>query len=88
MPGTPAPPGYLYHLILGHPVESVTLKIPLPKAGLGVPSLPELNHSQLHAVKSVLQQPLSLIQVRWGPGDWKLRRVGLENAAGKPYPVA
>lgn len=55
--------GYLYHLILGHPVEPVTLKIPLPKAGLGVPTLPELNHSQLHAVKSVLQQPLSLIQV-------------------------
>ncbi|KAG2435081.1 hypothetical protein HXX76_007168 [Chlamydomonas incerta] len=60
--------GYLYHLILGHPVESVTLKIPLPKAGLGVPSLPELNHSQLHAVKSVLQQPLSLIQGPPGTG--------------------
>ncbi len=44
-------------------MEPVTLKIPLPKAGLGVPTLPELNHSQLHAVKSVLQQPLSLIQV-------------------------
>jgi hypothetical protein len=59
----PRPAGYLYHQILGHPVEPVTLKIPLPKAGLAVPSLPELNHSQLHAVKSVLQQPLSLIQV-------------------------
>ncbi|GIL94261.1 hypothetical protein Vretimale_509 [Volvox reticuliferus] len=60
--------GYLYHLILGHPVEPVTLKIPLPKAGLGVPTLPELNHSQLHAVKSVLQQPLSLIQGPPGTG--------------------
>ncbi|GLC57612.1 ATP-dependent helicase NAM7 [Pleodorina starrii] len=60
--------GYLYHLILGHPVEPVTLKIPLPKAGLAVPTLPELNHSQLHAVKSVLQQPLSLIQGPPGTG--------------------
>ncbi|EFJ52298.1 hypothetical protein VOLCADRAFT_86581, partial [Volvox carteri f. nagariensis] len=60
--------GYLYHLILGHPVESVTLKIPLPKAGFAVPTLPELNHSQLHAVKSVLHQPLSLIQGPPGTG--------------------
>jgi regulator of nonsense transcripts 1 len=44
-------------------VEPITLRIPLPKSGFSAPNLPELNHSQLHAVKSVLQQPLSLIQV-------------------------
>ena len=27
------------------------------------PGLPELNHSQVYAVKTVLQRPLSLIQV-------------------------
>lgn len=44
-------------------VEPITLRIPLPKSGFSAPNLPELNHSQLHAVRSVLQQPLSLIQV-------------------------
>lgn len=52
-------------------VEPITLRIPLPKSGFSAPNLPELNHSQLHAVRSVLQQPLSLIQVRvchlWPP---------------------
>jgi hypothetical protein len=51
-----------------HPqVEPITLRIPLPKSGFSAPNLPELNHSQLHAVRSVLQQPLSLIQVCLGP---------------------
>lgn len=60
--------GYLFHKILGHDLEPVTLKIPLPKKGFSVPNLPELNHSQIHAVKSVLQQPLSLIQGPPGTG--------------------
>ena len=81
--------GYLYHLILGHEVETVTLKIPLPKKGLNVPTLPELNHSQLHAVKSVLQQPLSLIQVGGqgrGVHAWSVRMVayGHVGHAGLP----
>jgi regulator of nonsense transcripts 1 len=33
-----------------------------------VPNLPELNHSQVYAVKSVLQKPLSLIQGPPGTG--------------------
>lgn len=49
-------------------VEPIVLKIPLPKTGYSAPSLPELNHSQLHAVRSVLQQPLSLIQGPPGTG--------------------
>lgn len=31
---------------------------------VSAPTLPDLNHSQIYAVKSVLQKPLSLIQVR------------------------
>lgn len=30
---------------------------------VSAPNLPDLNHSQVYAVKSVLQKPLSLIQV-------------------------
>ena len=53
--------GYLYHRLLGHDIEQQTLKNSVPSR-LSVPGLPELNHSQLAAVKSVLQRPLSLIQ--------------------------
>lgn len=60
--------GYLFHILLGHEVEPITLRIPLPKASFSAPNLPELNHSQLHAVRSVLQQPLSLIQGPPGTG--------------------
>lgn len=48
--------------LLGHDVEPQTLRVALPKR-FSVPGLPELNHSQLQAIKSVLQKPLSLIQV-------------------------
>lgn len=53
--------GYLYHRLLGHEVEPQLLKTSLPSA-LSVPGLAELNHSQLTAVRAVLQRPLSLIQ--------------------------
>lgn len=54
--------GYIYHKLLGHEVEDVVIKCQLPKR-FSVPNLPELNHSQVYAVKTVLQRPLSLIQV-------------------------
>ncbi|KAI8467101.1 MAG: P-loop containing nucleoside triphosphate hydrolase protein [Monoraphidium minutum] len=60
--------GYLFHCVLGHPVEPLSLRILLPSGGCSAPNLPELNHSQLHAVRSVLQQPLSLIQGPPGTG--------------------
>jgi len=53
--------GYLYHLLLGHEVEPQTIRTNLPSK-IFAPGLPELNHSQVAAVKSVLQKPLSLIQ--------------------------
>ena len=54
--------GYIYHKLLGHEVEDVVIKCQLPKR-FSAPDLPELNHSQVYAVKTVLQRPLSLIQV-------------------------
>lgn len=59
--------GYLYHKLLGHEVESQPMKITLPKR-FSAPGLPELNHSQVSAVKNVLQRALSLIQGPPGTG--------------------
>lgn len=59
--------GYIYHKLLGHEVEDVVIKCSLPKR-FSAPSLPELNHSQVYAVKTVLQRPLSLIQGPPGTG--------------------
>ncbi|KAJ3147016.1 hypothetical protein HDU89_005824 [Geranomyces variabilis] len=58
---------YIYHRLLGHDVEPQTLKITMPKR-FTAPNLPDLNHSQVFAVKSVLQKPLSLIQGPPGTG--------------------
>ncbi|KAJ3020935.1 hypothetical protein HKX48_009468 [Thoreauomyces humboldtii] len=58
---------YIYHRLLGHDVEPQTLKINMPKR-FTAPNLPDLNHSQVFAVKSVLQKPLSLIQGPPGTG--------------------
>ena len=59
--------GFLYHTILGHPIEPQIIKTALP-AKIHAPGLPELNHSQVAAIKSVLQKPLSLIQGPPGTG--------------------
>ncbi|KAI8895408.1 hypothetical protein BC833DRAFT_162085 [Globomyces pollinis-pini] len=52
---------YIYHKLLGHDVEPQVLRTNLPKR-MTAPNLPELNISQVNAIKSVLQKPLSLIQ--------------------------
>ena len=54
--------GYLYHVLLGHDVEAQSLSTARLPAKLSAPGLPELNHSQLAAVRSILSKPLSLIQ--------------------------
>ncbi|XP_048583576.1 regulator of nonsense transcripts 1 [Nematostella vectensis] len=59
--------GYVYHKLLGHEVEEQMVKCQLPKR-FSAPGLPELNHSQVYAVKTVLQRPLSLIQGPPGTG--------------------
>jgi regulator of nonsense transcripts 1 len=53
--------GYIFHRLLGHEVAAAPMKTQMPKK-YSVPGLPELNSSQIAAVKSVLQKPLSLIQ--------------------------
>ena len=58
---------YIYHKLLGHEVEDMVMKVNLPKR-FSVPGLPELNHSQVYAVKTVLQRHLSLIQGPPGTG--------------------
>ncbi|KAL6708652.1 ATP-dependent RNA helicase [Coniothyrium glycines] len=59
--------GYIFHRLLGHEVASAPMKIQIPRK-FSVPGLPELNASQINAVKSVLQKPLSLIQGPPGTG--------------------
>lgn len=59
--------GYLYHCLLGHEVEPQSFRVNLPRR-YSPPGLPELNHSQVQAVKAVLQKPLSLIQGPPGTG--------------------
>lgn len=58
---------YLYYKILGTPVPETLLEVTVP-ANVNVPHMTELNHSQIHAVGSVLQRPLSLIQGPPGTG--------------------
>ena len=59
--------GYIFHRLLGHEVAAAPMKTQLPKK-FSVPGLPDLNGSQINAVKSVLQKPLSLIQGPPGTG--------------------
>ena len=61
--------GYIYHKLLGHPAEEQLIANPkLPeKDDFTAPGLPPLNESQVQAVASVLQRPMSLIQ---GPREF------------------
>eukprot|EP00163_Fabomonas_tropica_P009292 TRINITY_DN1909_c0_g1_i2.p1 TRINITY_DN1909_c0_g1~~TRINITY_DN1909_c0_g1_i2.p1 ORF type:complete len:1112 (+),score=271.16 TRINITY_DN1909_c0_g1_i2:105-3440(+) len=59
--------GYIYHRLLGHELEPHALRVNLPKR-FSAPGLPELNHSQVNAVKTVLQRAVSLIQGPPGTG--------------------
>eukprot|EP01004_Peranema_trichophorum_P001106 NODE_112_length_3655_cov_37.138732_g94_i0.p1 GENE.NODE_112_length_3655_cov_37.138732_g94_i0~~NODE_112_length_3655_cov_37.138732_g94_i0.p1 ORF type:complete len:728 (-),score=118.34 NODE_112_length_3655_cov_37.138732_g94_i0:511-2694(-) len=58
---------YLYHKLLGHTIEPQNLRVTLPRH-FHAPGLPELNLSQVSAVKSVIQKPMSLIQGPPGTG--------------------
>jgi hypothetical protein len=72
----------------------VALKIPQPKHGYSAPNMPELNHSQISAVKAVLQSPLSLIQGPPGTGKtvtsativYHLASAGLGQVGCRPTP--
>ncbi|KAK4019881.1 regulator of nonsense transcripts 1 [Daphnia magna] len=58
---------YIYHRLLGHEVEDVVFRLHLPKH-FSAPDLPELNRSQVFAVKQAVQRPLTLIQGPPGTG--------------------
>ena len=60
-------------------MEAQALRVSMP-ARLSAPNLPELNFSQVSAVQSVLQAPLSLIQ---GAPRTRLTRF-LLRSAGRP----
>lgn len=62
--------GYIYHKLLGHPVEEQMIANPkLPDSNdFTAPGLPALNESQIQAVAAVLQRPMSLIQGPPGTG--------------------
>ena len=59
----------LYHLMIGRAVDlaQLTVKFNLPKT-YNVPNLPNLNHSQIYAVRKALTSPLCLIQGPPGTG--------------------
>ncbi|KAJ3102818.1 ATP-dependent helicase NAM7 [Phlyctochytrium planicorne] len=58
---------YIYHKLLGHEVEAQDLTVKMPKR-FTAPNLPDLNHYQVLAIRSVLSKPLSLIQGPPGTG--------------------
>ena len=58
---------YLYYKILGQEAEPPKMNVELPLQ-ISVPSLPELNVSQIEAVKKALNTPLCLIQGPPGTG--------------------
>ena len=63
--------GYIFHSLLGHPVEEQrisTARVPASNEEFSVPGLPPLNESQMEAVASVIQRPMSLIQGPPGTG--------------------
>eukprot|EP00529_Nitzschia_sp_RCC80_P005463 CAMPEP_0113504498 /NCGR_PEP_ID=MMETSP0014_2-20120614/34747_1 /TAXON_ID=2857 /ORGANISM="Nitzschia sp." /LENGTH=1043 /DNA_ID=CAMNT_0000399611 /DNA_START=152 /DNA_END=3283 /DNA_ORIENTATION=- /assembly_acc=CAM_ASM_000159 len=60
--------GYIYHKLLGHAVEEQRIASAKIPKDFNVPGLPPLNESQMEAVASVLQRPLSLIQGPPGTG--------------------
>ena len=52
----------IYHRLLGHDVvDDVLFRTHLPRH-FSAPHLPDLNRSQVYAVKHALQRPLSMIQ--------------------------
>ena len=57
----------IFQRLMGIDGELPSLDFTLPKR-LSAPCLPELNHSQLHAVRSAIQKPFSLIQGPPGTG--------------------
>ncbi|KAI7697560.1 hypothetical protein SSS_03029 [Sarcoptes scabiei] len=58
---------YIYHKLLGHEFEDKQIKMNTPKLSVP-PNLPDLNQSQVFAVKQSVSRPLTLIQGPPGTG--------------------
>ncbi|CAB3407987.1 unnamed protein product [Caenorhabditis bovis] len=58
---------FIYQKIMGRDVDEVVFKVPTPRR-LTAPGLPDLNPSQMIAIRSSLSRPLSLIQGPPGTG--------------------
>ncbi|CAI6372897.1 unnamed protein product [Macrosiphum euphorbiae] len=58
---------YIYHKLLGHEFDDLIFRSDIPKH-FSAPNLPDLNRSQVKAVKHAIQRPLSLIQGPPGTG--------------------
>eukprot|EP00056_Hartaetosiga_gracilis_P013196 m.216508 g.216508 ORF g.216508 m.216508 type:complete len:1084 (+) comp13806_c1_seq1:31-3282(+) len=87
---------YIYHKLLGRTdLAEPPIDVKIPKV-LSAPGLPELNHSQVVAIKTVLSQPLSLIQGPPGTGKtvtsatlvYHLVQIAQERQKGKVLVVA
>ncbi|KAL7017145.1 hypothetical protein ACKWTF_010272 [Chironomus riparius] len=60
---------FIYSRLLGHSgADDVTFRINNPPKHFSAPNLPDLNRSQVYAVKHAIQRPLSLIQGPPGTG--------------------
>jgi regulator of nonsense transcripts 1 len=59
--------GYIFHTLLGHDVQQPPMRVALPKKW-SAPDLPDLNPSQVKAIRKVLTNHLSLIQGPPGTG--------------------
>lgn len=57
----------VFQKLMGHDIDEPEVPVK-PLSKVSAPNLPELNHSQAHAVKTVLGRPLSLIQGPPGTG--------------------
>jgi regulator of nonsense transcripts 1 len=63
---------YIYSRLLGQSSGDETFRIPNPPKHFSAPNLPDLNRSQVYAVKHAIQRPLSLIQ--GPPGKLRLKQ--------------
>ncbi len=88
--------GYLYHRLLGIDVDPQNIPQIFSKQNYVAPNLPQLNHSQIYAVKKALVSPLQLIQGPPGTGKtvtsativYHMCRNAQENCKNEGMPIS
>ncbi|AEO56999.1 hypothetical protein MYCTH_106618 [Thermothelomyces thermophilus ATCC 42464] len=82
--------GYIFHKLLGHEVAVAPMKIQMPK-NFHVPGLPELNHSQVTAIKTFsrpktsFRPPRYSQQTQHAAGGYANGRYGGMNGSNRDY---